>query len=184
MGSWGTACVGKKSGTIQPPATHSTNSSFCLCSSSSSHWGILWLSCPNWGIIFCLSMTVTLIWPQASLLFFVRGFPHSQLSMWGNYYFGTVPQLYKDTRVIAPAEPYTQTQFINRCGRKFFFLCRRDVTFGVCGVSVREQKSLARGIQACRRISSLSRGKKRGKPWSSWLCRSISTAEFICTCFL
>lgn len=51
-----------------------------------------------------------------------RGFPHSPLSMRGNDYFGTMPHLYKDTRVVAPSEPHTQTQFINRCGRKYFFL--------------------------------------------------------------
>lgn len=61
---------------------------------------------------------------------FVKSFPHSPPSMWGNYYFGTVPHLYKDMCYYCPA----QIQFINRCGRKFFFSLQKDVTFGVCGL--------------------------------------------------
>lgn len=146
---------------------HSTNRPF-----SRSHWGVLWLPCPNRGIILFVNDDYSNLATSFLCCFCERVFPHSTLILVRRK--RTI--LYKDTRVVALSEAYTQTQFINRWGRIFFSL-QKDVTFGVCGVSVREQKSLARGHSVCRRISSLSRGKKRGKPWYSWLCRSIYTAQ-------
>lgn len=110
----------------------------------------------------------------------VNRLPHSPLSMWGNHYFGTVPRLYKDTCVIiAPSEPCTQIQFINRCARKyFFFLDRRMLCLECVGLCERT-KVVGKGHSACRRISSFSRRKKRGKLWYSWLCKSNYTAELI-----
>ncbi len=61
---------------------------------------------------------------------FVKGFPHSPLSMWGNYtILGPCLTCIKTRVVIALSEPYTHTQFINRCWEEIFFflllLCRR-----------------------------------------------------------
>lgn len=108
---------------------------------------------------------------------FVKRFPHSLLSMWGNYYFGTVPHLYKDTCCYyCPA----QIQFINRCGRKFFFPLQKDVTFGVCGL-MWENKSCWQGA-----FSPLEDFlTQQRKEWREALiqlamyCRSNYTAELI-----
>lgn len=126
-----------------------------------------------------LSMTITLIWPQASLLFFCeRGFLIHHYSCEETTISG--PRLsWIKTRYCPVWAMYTNTIHQQVWEEIFFFPLQRDVTFGECGVSVREQKLLARGHSACRRISSLGRGKKRSKPWYSWLCRSIYKAELI-----
>lgn len=153
-------CLGKKFGTIQPPAMQQEHKQPLFPSAAAA---VLWLSCPNWEL-FCLSMTITLIWPQASVLFLWKGFLIHQHPCEETTILGQCLRCIK-THVIALSEPYTQTQFINRCGKNFFiFSLQRDVTFGVCGVSVREQKVAGEGHSVCRRIPPLSRGKKRGKP--------------------
>ena len=58
----------------------------------------------------------------------------------------------------------------------FFFPAEGCYVWSVWGKCERT-KVAGKGHSACRRISSLCRGKKRGKPWYSWLCRSIYTAE-------
>lgn len=155
-----------------PP--HSTNSPFCLCSRS-SHWGIFPAQTGNY-FLFINDDYSNLA--TSFFAVFVRGFPHSQISMGGNYYFGTVPQLYTDTCYRPVWALYTNT-IHQQVWEDFFFFSSAEGCCVVCGVSVREQKSLAKGHSACRRISSLSRGKRRGKPRYSWLCRSIYTAELI-----
>ncbi len=72
-------------------------------------WRHLMTFLPKQWFIFCLSMRITLNWPQASLLVLWKGFPHTPPSMWEKYYFGTVPHLYKDTRVDALSEHHTNT---------------------------------------------------------------------------
>lgn len=175
MSSWGAACVGKKFATTQPPATQ--HSPFSLCSSSSSHWGILWLSCPNWEL-FCSLMAITRIWPQASLLFLWKGFLIHHYPC-------------EETTILGPCLSYIKTHVLLPClslthkhssstgvrGNVFFSLSREGCYVwsvqGKCG----RTKVAGKGHSACRRISSLSRGKERGKLWYSWLCRSIYTAE-------
>lgn len=100
---------------------------------------------PKQGIIFCLSMTITLIWPQAS---FTRVFLIHHNPCEG-------------TTILGPCLTCIKTHVLLLClslihkhnsstgvrGNIFFFSLQKDVTFGVCVVSMREQKSLARGIQ-------------------------------------
>lgn len=45
---------------------------------------------------------------------------------------------------------------------EIFFSLQKDVTFGVCGVSVREQKSLARAIQTAGGFPCSEKDRREG----------------------
>lgn len=100
---------------------------------------------PKLGFIFCLSIMITLIWPQTSSLW--KGFPHSPLPMRGNCYFGFVSLLYKATCYFPVWALYANTIHQQVWEEIFFFSAEGCYVCGVCGVSVREQKSLVMGTE-------------------------------------
>lgn len=108
-----------------PPLSHTAQAPFSLQQQSLRH---LMTFLPKLGFIFCLSMMITLIWPQTSSLW--KGFPHSPLPMRGNCYFGFVSQLYKDTCYCPVWALYTNT--IHQQVWEEFFSLQRDVMFVEC----------------------------------------------------
>lgn len=74
------------------------------------------------------SMMTPLIWPQVSFAGFVKGFPHSPLSMWGSDYFGSVPRLYKDERYCPIWAFYTNT-IQQQVWEEYFFLSAEGCYF-------------------------------------------------------
>lgn len=124
------ACVGKKFATIQQPATQHKQSLFPLQQQSLRH---LMTFLVKLGFIFCLSLMITLIWPQTSLLW--KGFPHSPPSMWGNCYFGFVPRLYKGVLFLSLSFIHKHNSSTGVGGNIFFSAggCYVLSVWGKCG---------------------------------------------------
>lgn len=101
---------------------------------------------PKLGIIFCLSMTITLIWPQASVLFLWKAFPFTTTHVRKLLFWARASVVQRDMLLPCLSLIHKHNSSTG-VGGNFFFSLQKDVTFGVCGVSVREQKSLARGFQ-------------------------------------
>lgn len=90
--------------TIQP---QSTNSLFFPPLQRSLRHLMTFL--PKLGIIFCLSMTITVIWPQACLAVFVKRVSLFTTTRVRKLLFWGLMQLHKDTRYSSACALYTNT---------------------------------------------------------------------------
>lgn len=116
---------------------HSTN-----CPLSSNHRAILWLSCPHGGLFFSLSM-IARTWPKASLLFLWKAFLIHHHPCEDTTILEPCLTCIK-TRVIIALHKYNSSTGVG--GNNFFFSAEGCYVWSVWA-NVREQKSLARGIQ-------------------------------------
>ena len=124
---------------------------------------------PVQGTTFCLSMMIPLIWPTTLFAAFVKGLPLIHHRPRGETtYFGSVPQSYKDTSVIALSVPHTQTQFINRCRQEYLLSAEGCYFMSVWGES-EGTKVAGEGAFSLKEDFPT----QRGRPWYSCMCRNI-----------